>query len=140
MMNRREIKQWLDRRGVTGYTINKDLTVDVDVDVWLHCEKLTSIPVQFRKVSGSFYCDNNKLTSLKGCPREVCGNFHCHSNKLTSLKGCPEVVGGSFWCDDNNLTSLEGCPKSVGDKFYCDETLYNDPRYLRHLLKRKVMG
>jgi hypothetical protein len=114
-----EIKDWLDKHNVKNYTLNDDLTVDVDGDVNLNYKNLIKIPVRFRNVSGGFYCHNNKLTSLEGAPSSVGGSFYCHNNQLTSLEGCPSSVGDSFYCPYNQLTSLEGCPSSVGGNFYC---------------------
>ena len=98
-MNKIEIKKWLDSMNIKNYTINKNLTVDVDGNVDLSYENLTSIPVQFGKISGAFFCHNNELLSLTGCPSSVGGNFWCGNNYLKSLKDCPSSVGGVFWCD-----------------------------------------
>jgi hypothetical protein len=114
-----EIKNWLDKYGIKNYTINDDLTVDVDGDVYLSHNQLTSILVQFKNVGGYFYCYNNQLTSLEGCPSSVGGDFYCSNNQLTSLKGAPSIAGGDFYCSNNQLTSLEGCPSSVSGDFYC---------------------
>ena len=99
---------------------NEDYSIDVDGNVELSSrEYLTEIPIQFNKVTGSFYCSNNNLTSLKGCPESVGEDFWCFNNDLTSLKGCPEYVGGNFDCHNNQLTSLEGCPKYIRRNFVC---------------------
>ena len=119
LKSKKEIQEWLSEMGVKNYTINSDLTVDVDSDVNLLSLKLSYLPVQFGVVSGYFYCDYNQLTSLKGCPKEVGGHFSCGYNELTSLAGCPKEVGGYFSCEYNELTSLEGCPKKVSGDFYC---------------------
>jgi len=119
LKTKKQIKDWLDQYSIYNYTINKDLTVDVDGDVNLSYENLTEIPVQFGIVGGYFYCYNNQLTSLQGCPKEIGGYFVCSNNQLTSLEHCPKEVGGYFDCYYNQLTSLEGCPKKVGGGFYC---------------------
>jgi hypothetical protein len=114
-MNKRQIKSWLDRYFVTNYTINKDLTVDVNgnVDLYsLYMEKfpfefLEKFPFQFGKVTGHFNCSNNKLTSLINCPYYVGGFFSCSNNKLTSLQHCPRYVGNYFSCTHNPLTSCK---------------------------------
>jgi hypothetical protein len=104
---------------ITNYTINDDVSIDVDGNVDLSGRGLTKLPLKFRNVSGYFYCSDNELTSLEGCPLSVGVSFYCSDNKLTSLEGCPSSVGVDFWCFDNKLTSLEGCPSSVGGSFYC---------------------
>jgi hypothetical protein len=119
LKTKEEIIEWLNKYGVEDYTVNEDLTVNVDGYVDLSFKKLKSIDIQFNKVSADFFCIYNELTSLKGCPQIVGGNFSCHSNSLTSLKGSPKEVGGSFDCSNNQLTSLDGCPKEVGGWFHC---------------------
>ncbi len=104
---------------IKDYSINPDGSIDVDGDVYLCGGKLSRLPLEFRHVSGNFYCHNNQLTSLQGCPESVGGGFYCYSNQLTSLEGCPESVGEGFYCDNNQLTNLEGCPRSVGGNFDC---------------------
>ena len=79
------IKGWLDSMEIKYYTINDDLTVDVDSDVDICDKNLTEIPVKFNKINGNFYCFYNKLTSLKGCPTTINGNFYCSYNKLEDI-------------------------------------------------------
>jgi len=107
------------KHGITDYTINEDGSIDVHDDVHLFDIGLTKLPLNFRNVTGNFYCNNNQLTSLEGGPRFVGGNFYCYDNQLTSLEGAPESVGRDFYCRDNQLTSLEGAPESVGRDFNC---------------------
>ena len=117
------IVKWLDTMGVKNYTINPDLTIDVEGSVNLFNKNLTEFPdyIKFNYVSGYFDCANNQLTSLKGCPTSVGGGFYCYNNQLTSLEGCPTSIGGYFDCSKNQLTSLKGCPASVGGNFDCSD-------------------
>jgi len=71
------IREWLEQMGIENYTINDDGTVDVDGDVNISNKNLTEIPIQFGKVNGNFWCNNNELTTLKGVPRIVGGIFSC---------------------------------------------------------------
>ncbi len=107
--------------GIKNYTINGDGTIDGDGEKMINLSHkgLIKIPLDFNKVGGSFYCNNNNLTSLEGAPESVGGNFDFSYNKLTSLEGAPQEVGGYFDCDNNQLTSLEGAPQSVSGDFYC---------------------
>ena len=114
------INKWLKKYKVSNYTINEDLSVDVEGDVDLYKKSLIVIPIRFRNVSGKFRCDSNMLVNLEGCPEHVSGDFYCGNNQLSSLFGGPEHVGGNFGCDGNQLTSLEGCPKNVGGFFKCN--------------------
>ena len=120
------IKKWLDEHRIINYTINDDLTIDVNgyVDLRHYKEKQLPDYIQFGKVTWHFYilnCPN--LTSLKGCPKEVSGDFDCFlCPKLESLKGTPQKVGRNFnCCDCSSLTSLKGCPQEVRGGFDCSE-------------------
>jgi hypothetical protein len=121
----KEIKSWLGKCGIENYTINEDLTVDVEGDVFIgtlfnqvNLNKVVPyLPVQFGTVIGSFALDNVKTKSLKGCPKEVGENLIINScNYITNLNGCPTEVGGSFTCSNNKkLEFLRGCPKEISE-------------------------
>jgi hypothetical protein len=116
------VEAWLKKYGVKNYTINADLTVDVDGNVDLNNQDFEEFGVQFGKVSGSFDCNGCKnLKTLKCAPKEVSGSFNCYScTSLTSLEGAPEKVGREFSCIGcTSLTSLEGAPEKVNGGFYC---------------------
>lgn len=150
-----KVREWLDELKIQDYTINDDLSVDVDGHVHIYKAGVKEIPIQFNRVMGDFICDNNGLTTLKGCPiyvqvdfdcsnnelssleyapKIVRGDFSCHNNKLTTLKGCPNQIPDDFYCNDNQLTTLEYCPKQIGGVFYCDDneltTLKYFPEYI----------
>ena len=118
LQTREEIEAWLQKMKIKNYTINDDLTVDVDGAVYIFDRMLKSIPIQFRS-TWHFDCSDNQLTSLAGCPREVDGYFSCSYNELTSLKGGPREVSDGFFCRGNYLTTLRGAPKFVGGDFSC---------------------
>jgi Leucine-rich repeat (LRR) protein len=105
------IKEWLENNEIKDYTINDDLTIDVDGDVHLRKKNLTEIPVQFGFVKGIFDISYNQLTSLKGCPT-VLRTLWCGGNQLTSLKGCPTGLK-ILYCHNNKITSLENSPDSL---------------------------
>ena len=119
--SREEVEDLCKKYKIESYTINEDLSIDVNEDVKLQTSNLTSLPIKFRFVSGTFNCSNNQLISLEGAPLEVGGSFSCSGNQLTSLKGAPREVGGNFYCSDNELTSLKGAPREVGGNFYCSD-------------------
>ena len=142
LQTKEETENWLNEKGVTGYKINEDLTVDTKYDVYLNDKNIKKISVKFNIVDGDFNCSVNNLTSLKGCPEVVKGSFNCSNNKLTnleylpkqirdsihlnnnsltSLNGSPERVTGSFNCSNNKLTSLEGSPVFVSKTFDCSD-------------------
>lgn len=101
-----QIIKWLDKNGVSYYTIRDDLTVDVSVDVNLGNKGLYEIPIQFGIIDGNFWCESNQLISLKGCPSEVRGDFYCGNNKLVSFKDSPKLVEGDFNCGNNHVISI----------------------------------
>ncbi len=151
-MHSRILENLCKKHHIENYHINNDMSISIDGDV--HLDYMTSdgkIPIKFKEVSGSFFCNNSSLTSLKNCPRSVGGRFNCNDNNLTSLKYCPEYansdfscsgnlltsleycpknIGGGFFCSRNNLTSLEYCPKNIGFDFYCND---NEISSLEHI-------
>ncbi len=140
MNNIEFIKDFCERYNIRNYTINDDLSIDVDDDVDLDFDpfrdynKLNYIPIKFNKVSGYFSCFDNNLTSLKNCPTYVGKNFSCDENNLTSLEHSPEFVGGSFDCYFNPLKSLDGLKVSY-KKLYFD----NKNKLIRkHKLKQFI--
>jgi hypothetical protein len=126
---RDEVVEVCEKYVIENYTINDDLSIDVDGDVSLTSNGLEYLPLKFNYVSGSFYCYKNELKSLKGSPKTVGGHFYCHSNKLKTLEGCPQTVDGFFDCSHNELKTLEGSPQTVGGNFYCS---FNELRDLEH--------
>lgn len=111
-----EIKSLLDHYQIKKYTINYDLSVSVDGDVDLSYNKLNSLPLKFKVVTGKFDCRDNSLTTLEGSPEQV-DLFNCGGNKLKSLKGGP-VQANIYYCQRNKLTDLSYLPtKSLTDLF-----------------------
>lgn len=95
-MTREQIENWLTQQGIVNFEITEDLEVNVNGNVDLYARKLTSIPIRFGVVNGSFWCARNKLSSLLHAPHTVRGDFYCHNNGR-ALYRCPTVVGGSFY-------------------------------------------
>ena len=65
---------------IDNYTINDDLSIDVDGNVVLYSKNLEYLPLKFNYVSSTFICSSNKLESLEGSPQIVGGDFSCYSN------------------------------------------------------------
>src|ERR1035437_9088810 len=87
------ISSWLDEMGIEDYTINDDLTIDVNgsADFNNHHPgrfNLTEFPsyIQFKNVYGSFDIAHNHFKTLRGCPSYVQEDFSCIYNKLISLE------------------------------------------------------
>jgi hypothetical protein len=129
-----EIYEVCIKYGINNYTINEDMSIDVDHGVLLSNKGLYKLPLKFNKVIDYFSCSNNRLTTLEGAPKNVGGNFSCNNNQLTTLAGSPNTIGGYFRCINNKLTTLEGSPKWVGDDFYCSinklTTIEGSPEYV----------
>ena len=107
------IEQWLKKyRIFYNYTINLDLTIDVDGNVNLHNYPDKELPdyIQFNIVKKTFDISFSNIISLRGCPKE-CKEFNCDCcENLTSLEGAPKECE-FFYCNNcENLTSLEGAP------------------------------
>jgi len=117
---REEVIEVCEKYRIKNYTINDDLSIDVNGDVNLAYKNLEHLPLKFNYIEGSFDCYSNELKSLEGCPQTVGGSFECSDNKLKSLEGCPQTVNGNFECRINKLKSLEGSPQTVGGSFECD--------------------
>jgi hypothetical protein len=115
-----------ERHRIKNYTINDDLSIDVDGDVYLVDKGLEYLPLKFNYVSGDFDCFGNELKSLEGCPQTVFGYFNCGGNELKSLEGCPQTVSGNFYCNSNILETFEGSPKVVGGDFMCNNNELKD--------------
>jgi len=126
---REEVIQVCKKYKIIDYTINDDLSIDVDGDVELYRQRLEYLPLKFNYVSGNFNCFVNKLKTLEGSPQTVFGYFNCGGNELKSLEGSPQTVGGRFNCYFNELVSLEGSPQTVDGDFDCS---YNELKDLEH--------
>ena len=111
------IVKWLEEMNipVNRYEINKDLTININGDLYLWNKNINKFPdyIKFNIIYGNFACDRNQLISLKGCPYIVEGNFYCTMNKLTSLEGCPKIVKGIFNCRKNEVKFVKKVVKKL---------------------------
>lgn len=124
-----KVEEWLIGYKVTNYTINEDLTVDVNGNVNLSQMSLYYLPLMFGVINGNFNCSSNELTSLLGCPKQVKGDFNCMKNKLTTLEHSPILVYGYYGCCYNKLTNLEGIASYVGGDFDCGNNQLKTLKY-----------
>jgi hypothetical protein len=129
-----QIKAWLDEMEITDYTINPDLTVDVNGNVYLWHKNLVYIPIQFGQVSGHFYCNDNQLKSLEGSPTQMTKSFDCSKNQLQSLAYGPKTTQG-FNCSSNQLTSLEHSPELVDGNFNCSFNQLTSLKFLSPIIR-----
>lgn len=136
---KKEIVVLLKMMGVKeNYTINSDLTVDVDGDVTIRMG-FSQTPLQFGRVTGNYLCSHiQTVTSLKGSPHFVGGTFNCLNTKITSLKGGPEHVGATMNCSNTLIGSFEGSPSYIGGHFYSGrgtkiKSLQNIHKQIKHI-------
>lgn len=113
------IKSWLNQMKIKRYTINDDLSIDVDGNVRLFNKQLKDIPVQFGVVAGDFDCSMNPLNSLKGVPFEVKNNFTCSHIGLKTLDYAPHTVHQHFDCSNNLLTHLNTLETNIFGELNC---------------------
>lgn len=131
-MKRDQIEKWLDDIGIKNYTINEDLTVNVDGDIRIASKnrfKDGYLPVKFNIVNGDFIIYNTDLKTLDGVPKWVMGNFDCDFNHLKDLKNSPKYIGGDFRVGYNKLFTLKGCTEEIGGDFVCVHNQLNNIRY-----------
>lgn len=127
------IEKWLTEMYIKNYTINSDLTIDVDRDVILSGKKIMELPsyIQFNEINGSFNCTFCDLTSLRGCPKKVNGFFNCSHNNLETLEYCPEEIKYWFACSYNKLISLDGIANIKRfSSLYVDNNKLENLKYL----------
>jgi len=101
-------------------TLNSDGTYDYDGDLnfyFMGLKSLEEIPIKFRKVNGSFYCNFNNLISLQYAPSTIGGGFHCNNNNLLS-KECSSVVKGEFGHNPNPFSITDDVIESVKQMTY----------------------
>lgn len=76
------IKKWIEENCKlvldASYTINDDMTIDVDGSIIIDEYDKKELPdyIQFNKVRTRFSISSDKLESLRGCPI-VCDYFSC---------------------------------------------------------------
>ena len=147
--NKEDIAKWLRKYDIDDYTINEDLTVDVEGNVYLDrafmgqskeewLEELESYnehtdpeaQIDFElcddgsyEGNGSHHVYEEKTDQVYELPIQfgrVSGNFWINHNELRTLKGCPHTVGLSFSCENNELHSLASAPATIGHHFWCE--------------------
>jgi len=121
------IEEWLKDHEVYNYTINDDMTIDVEgtVDFTNRGAKIyDGLPeyINFNKIRGNFWAYQNDLISLRGVPEIVTKSFSCSQNSLTSFEHCPTFIGKDFFCYKNKFTSLDFFPKYVGHDIEIDDS------------------
>ena len=130
------IRKWLDEHGVKEYTINSDMTIDVEVSVSLNNIKEDELPeyIQFGDISYNFGIIDSNIKSLRGFPKRCndmgiknCPNLKnlnglgtiqhqlslTNCSKLISLKGGGQCTYGSLRVHNCPITDLTGTPEKL---------------------------
>lgn len=115
---KRRVETTCDFFGIENYSINDNLSINVNGDVDLQSRSLTQLPLNFKIVNGSFNCNLNALSTLEGSPEEVLGNFYCSMNKLTDLNGSPMIIGGDFQFYFNPIRDLRVFPAQITGEIF----------------------
>jgi len=118
-----EISKWCDNNRIENYTINDDLSVDVDDNVILYLIYMEQLPVQFGYVKGDFILGENGLKTLKGVPYKVGGDFICGGNKINDLDYFPKEIGFRIMLLNNHLESFTSPLESANNIIWISETM-----------------
>ena len=107
--NAAEINYICKKYRITNYTINNDMSVDINSDFRFRIKpkRTGRLPLNFNRINGSFNCNNLGLTTLFGTPEYVYGYFDCGYNNLQSLEYLSKFIIGDFYCNDNKLTNIK---------------------------------
>lgn len=139
-MTKYNIKSTCRKYSIRNYTINDDMTIDVEGNVVFTDYIGEYLPLYFRNISGDFSLYSTYfLKSLKGFPEYVGGSVDLIGSlkNVTSLKGLPKVVKNTLNISSNGLTSLEGITTEYCDDFYMSgnkiKTFENFPKEIGYL-------
>ena len=105
LKSKEEISKWCKDHLIENYTINDDLTVDVDDNVILYQYPIEELPFQFNYVKGDFILGENNLTTLKGVPYKIDGDFICGGNNIRDLDYFPKYVNSRIMLLNNPISS-----------------------------------
>ena len=109
-MTEKEINYVCKKYDIKNYTINSDMSIDVDSNVYLYLANLHELPLNFNRVNGIFDCGFNYLKSLKGAPNYLSSIFSCNSNELESFQYCPESDTNAYFFQNNNIRTFDYFP------------------------------
>lgn len=96
---------------IKNYTINKDLSIDVEGKVILKEKKLEYLPLNFNFINGDFIINDNNLKSLKGSPNKINGTFRI-SNNNTEIDSFEytKVIDEDLLCTNCGIRTLKNFP------------------------------
>lgn len=136
-----KIYKFLNLWDMLDYTITPEGKININGSIDLSYSNLSSFPVRFGIIQGSFDISHNKFTSLIGGPDEVSEGYYCNSNQLTTIDECPKTTLFScsynqltslkgissevtmVFCNNNKIDTLEDCPSNITGSFLCNNNL-----------------
>lgn len=111
---------------IHNYTINSDMSIDVDGNVDISNKNLSKLPLKFSVVDGIFDCSNNNLLNFIGIPKR-CKRL-CLSNTglndMNVFKYIYDIETISF-SNNEKLVSFDGCNVPVTKLDFYSTPLYN---------------
>lgn len=126
---------------------NDDFTIDNDgvVSTNYACrisstatkDQLTSLPVKFSIVRGTFTLSESYLTHLIGCPTTITNSFLCNHTSVISLVGGPKIVHGHYEIINSPIQSLDGLPDEINGNFVMTYNEWSEKLPLLRLLNIK---
>lgn len=114
ILNKLKIRRICKKYRIENYTINDDLSIDVNGYVNFLDKGLTKLPLRFNKVSRNFDCSGNKLESFEGFPKEVDGIVHLNRCGIKSLTQLPDVDCQVINLTNNQIRDFDGFEKIKG--------------------------
>lgn len=119
--NREAIQDWLSEVGITDYTIDEQLVVNVNKSILVADKNIPYLPVQFGEIKGHFFFQNVGLKSLKGFPHTVKGRVSVVNNKLKSFRYSPDTITGDYAVNGNKFESFKNLRTKIGGVFFCHD-------------------
>jgi hypothetical protein len=118
-----EIYQWCTDNLIENFTINNDLTVDVNDNVILYQVPMKELPIQFGYVKGDFILGENGLLSLNGVPHTVDGDFICGGNEIQSLDCFPKNIKARIVLLNNDIKSYTSPLEHANNIIWCTKPI-----------------
>ena len=142
-MTKQEIHKICDELNIYNYTINKDMSIDVNGHIIIPGIKkdIKHLPLQFNLVTKTFDCGFLSLISLKGSPK-FCSGYACSDNSdLESLDyatlNC-DIDHGEVNYHGNITNNTNVSPKE-SDRYLLRRIFMGDYESIKYLITETVI-
>jgi Leucine-rich repeat (LRR) protein len=109
-----ELEVRLKEMMVKDYSINTDLSVDLNENFSIVDAPMEILPFKINKIDGQFKVSGTHINSLENFPKKIDGDFTLLNNfELHSLEGFPQEIKGEVNLYFNGLRSLKGMPQTL---------------------------